>query len=257
MSNSTLTNFTVLSPNHSGLRKSKITRITPHCVVGQLSADAVAASFKKPVRQASANYVIGKDGEICQCVLEENRSWCSSNADNDNRAVTIECASDNFAPYKMSDTVYRKLIDLMTDICRRNRIRKLIWIPNKQKALNYAVKDGECLITVHRWFAAKDCPGDWLFTRLGEVADTVTSRLKEVRPSTVYLIQCGVFRIAKNARIRANDLEEAGFECSIIEDDGTFRIQCGAFVDYNNAKRVRDSIKEKGFNAVIRKDEVR
>ena len=257
MSNSTLTNLTILSPNHSGLRKAKITRITPHCVVGELSAEAVAQSFKKPVRQASSNYIIGKDGEICLCVPEEYRSWCSSNADNDNRAVTIECASDSYAPYKMSDKVFMKLIELMTDICRRNRIRKLIWIPNKNKALNYAVKDGECLITVHRWFAAKECPGDWLFNRLESLADTVNMRLKESRPSTVYLVQCGVFRIAKNARNRADELTKEGFDCCVIDSDGIYRVQCGAFVDYNNAKRVRDSIKEKGFDAVIRKDEVR
>ena len=48
--NSPLVVYTKLSPNHSGQRTHSIDRITPHCVVGQLSAAALPA---RVVRQAA------------------------------------------------------------------------------------------------------------------------------------------------------------------------------------------------------------
>ena len=177
MSNSSLVNCTVKSPNHSGARTHSIDRITPHCVVGQLSAETIGDCFTSESVKASCNYGIGTDGRVVLCVDEGNRSWCSSSNANDQRAVTIECASDMTDPYTMNNTVYEKLIDLCVDICRRNSKNKLIWFGDKDKSLNYVPKFNEMVITVHRWFANKSCPGDWLYSRLGEVATRVTKEL--------------------------------------------------------------------------------
>ena len=133
--------------------------------------------FRKPNRKASCNYGIGTDGRVVLCVDEKDRSWCSSNSANDNRAVTIECASDKTAPYEMNDKVYNSLVGLCVDICRRNGKTKLLWISDKKKALEYSPKSDEMLITVHRWFANKACPGDWLYSRLGKLAQQVTDQL--------------------------------------------------------------------------------
>ena len=132
MSSSTLVTCTVLSPNNSGKRAYPVTRITPHCMVGQLTAEACGALFKKPSRQASSNYGIGTNGEIGLYVDEGKRSWCSSSADNDNRAVTIECASDAFAPYAINEAVFKTLIKLLADICKRNGIERLKWSTRKE-----------------------------------------------------------------------------------------------------------------------------
>lgn len=177
MSNSSLVSYTRLSPNHSGRRNHRIDRITPHCVVGQLSVESLGGVFANSSRQASSNYGIGYDGRVALYVDENNRSWCSSSASNDNRAVTIECASDLSEPYYMNDKVISSLIDLCVDICRRNGKDTLIWFGNKNKSLNYEPDDNECVITVHRWFANKSCPGDYLYNRLGEIAKKVTKRL--------------------------------------------------------------------------------
>ena len=178
--NSPLVSYTKLSPNHSGQRTRKIDRITPHCVVGQLSAESICGCFTSPSRQASCNYGIGKDGRISLCVEEKNRSWCSSSAENDQRAVTIECASDSTAPYAFNTAVYNALIELCVDICKRNGKNKLLWLGDKTKTLNYAPKSGEMVLTVHRWFANKSCPGDWMYSRMGDLATTVTKRLSGV-----------------------------------------------------------------------------
>ena len=177
MSNSKLVSYTGLSPNHSGKRTHTIDRITPHAVVGQLSVERICDCFAGKDRQASCNYAIGADGRIGLCVDEANRSWCSSSRDNDQRAVTIECASDLTEPYAMKFEVYSALVELCADICRRNGKRKVVWIADRDKALSYAVKSEEMLLTVHRWFAKKSCPGNWLFERMGSLADEVNGKL--------------------------------------------------------------------------------
>lgn len=177
MSNSSLVNYTKLSPNHSGTRTHSIDRITPHCVVGQCSVETLGNIFAPSSKDASCNYGIGYDGRILLCVEEKNRSWCSSSNSNDQRAVTIECASDTYAPYTMNDKVYNSLVKLCTDICKRNGKKKLIWFDSESKTLNYSPKSDEMVITVHRWFANKSCPGDWLYSRLGNLANSVTKNL--------------------------------------------------------------------------------
>lgn len=185
--NSPLVVFTLLSPNHSGQRTKRIDRISPHCVVGQCTAEGLGDWFHRPSTQASSNYGIDKDGRVGMYVEEKNRSWCTSSNENDQRAVTIECASDKVEPYAMNEVVYDRLIDLCVDICQRNGKKKLLWLGDKNKTLNYQPKDDEMLITVHRWFANKSCPGNWLYARLGDLAAKVTARLggaeAEVIPS--------------------------------------------------------------------------
>ena len=175
--NSTLVSYTKLSPNHSGQRTHSIDRITPHCVVGQLSAESICGCFTSTSRQASCNYGIGTDGRVSLCVEEKNRSWCSSSNANDQRAITIECSSDKTEPYAMNDAVYNSLIKLCTDICKRNGKKKLLWFADKDKSLNYTPKSDEMVITVHRWFANKSCPGNWIYARLGDLASKVTAAL--------------------------------------------------------------------------------
>ena len=177
MSNSSLVSYTKLSPNHSGQRTHSIDRITPHCVVGQCSVETLGNIFLPTSRQASCNYGIGPDGRVGMYVEEKNRSWCSSSNANDQRAVTIECASDATAPYAFKDVVYQKLIDLCVDICKRNGKKKLLWLGDKTKTLNYTPKSDEMVLTVHRWFANKSCPGDWMYARMGDLASKVTAKL--------------------------------------------------------------------------------
>ena len=175
--NSKLVVYTKLSPNHSGARTHSIDRITPHCVVGQCTAEGLGDWFAKSSTKASSNYGIDRDGRVGMYVEEKNRSWCSSSNANDQRAVTIECASDTSEPYAFRDVVYQKLIILCVDICRRNGKNKLIWFGDKEKTLNYSPKAGEMILTVHRWFANKSCPGNWMYARMGDLAAKVTAQL--------------------------------------------------------------------------------
>ncbi|MGO5385962.1 N-acetylmuramoyl-L-alanine amidase [Catenibacterium mitsuokai] len=182
--NSGLVAVKKLSPNHSGKRTHSIDRISPHCVVGQCTAEGLGDWFGKSSTKASSNYGIDRNGRVGLYVEEKNRSWCTSSNSNDQRAITIECASDTREPYTMNNKVYETLIKLCTDICMRNGKKKLLWLGDKTRALNYTPKSDEMIITVHRWFANKSCPGDWLYSRLGDVAKRVTANLNSTQPST-------------------------------------------------------------------------
>lgn len=229
MSNSPLVSYTKLSPNHSGQRTHAIDRITPHCVVGQCSVETLGNIFAPTSRQASCQYGIGVDGRVGMYVEEKNRSWCSSSNENDQRAVTIECASDTTHPYAFKDVVYNKLIELCVDICKRNGKKKLLWLGDKTKTLNYNPAADEMVLTVHRWFASKSCPGDWMYSRMGDLASKVTAKLggsSASNPGTaggnvLYRVQTGAFSNKANADAMAAKLKAAGFDTYITTKSGT------------------------------------
>ena len=182
-SNSSLVGNNIFySPNHSGQRIYPITRISIHCVVGQCTVDTIGNIFKNASLEASSNYGIGRDGQIGLFVDEKNRSWCTSSWDNDNRAVTIEVASDTYDPYRVNDVAYKSLIKLVADICRRNGKTKLLWFGDKNKTLSYSPASNEMVLTVHRWFANKSCPGDYLYNLHPQIVKEVNAILSSGAP---------------------------------------------------------------------------
>ena len=175
MSNSPLVSYTKLSPNHSGKRTHAIDTITIHCMAGNCSVETCGQIFASSARQASSNYGVGTDGRVALYVDEANRSWCTSSNANDQRAVTIEVANNGGAPdWPVSDKAYAALLDLVTDICKRNGIKKLVWSTSKNDRVNHL---NGCNMTVHRDYAAKSCPGDYLYNRHGQIAAEVNRRL--------------------------------------------------------------------------------
>lgn len=179
MSNSPLVSYTRISPNRTSPRNHKIDTITIHCVVGQCSVESLGAVFAPAKRRGSSNYGIGKDGRIGMYVEEKDRSWCSSNPANDNRAITIECASDTTHPYAINDKVYKSLIELCADICKRNDIKELKWKGDKS-LIGQIDKQN---MTAHRWFDNTACPGDYIYSRLGDIANEVNKRLGVTKDS--------------------------------------------------------------------------
>lgn len=261
MSNSSLVNCTVCSPNHSGKRTHSIDTLTPHCVVGQLTAEAIGGCFPKG-REASCNYGIGKDGRVCLIVDECNRSWCSSSNSNDQRAITIECASDTASPYAMNSAVYEKLIQLCADICKRNGKKKVLWLGSKEKTLAYTPKSDEMVLTAHRWFANKSCPGDWLYSRYGELSSRINALLgsgssndagSDTKPSgsILYYVQSGAYSKRENADAQATKLKAAGFDVMIKIADNLYKVQTGAYSKKANADAQLAKLKAKGFDAFV------
>ena len=187
MTQSSLVNQVKISPNSNPRGNNRIERITPHCIVGQAKAINIANSKNFSAGGgASANYIIGKDAEVLLNVDESRRAWTSGGSKkvngktgsmNDYKAITFECASDATSPYAFKTIVYEKLIAMCVDICRRYGRKKLIWFATPQEAESYVVKDDEMILTWHRWYAQKSCPGDWLYSRGQELANRVNAEL--------------------------------------------------------------------------------
>lgn len=199
---SKLVNFVKQSPNCTKPRNRKIDTITIHHAAGNASVEALGALFADPARQASANYGIGSDGRVACFVEEEDRSWCSSNAENDHRAITIEVANCGGAPdWPISGQAYAALLDLCEDICRRHGF-----------TLHYT-GDKTGNLTMHKWFKATACPGPYLESRFADIAAEVNRRLEE---KTLYRVQVGAFHVKDNAIRMRDNLKKAGYEGAFI-----------------------------------------
>ena len=167
MAYSKYVNYINLSPNCNAPRNNSIRKITIHHMAGNLSVEQCGNIFADRNRQASSNYGIGSDGRVGLYVDEANRSWCSSNGDNDHQAVTIEVANDVIGGnWHVSDVALAKLIDLCVDICERNHIDRLIFTGNASGNL-----------TLHKYFAATACPGPYLESKMPYIAEEVNRRL--------------------------------------------------------------------------------
>lgn len=251
--NSPLVNYIKISPNSSNPRNHVIDTITIHCMAGNLSVETCGNVFAPTSRQASSNYGIGSDGRIGMYVEEKNRSWCSSSASNDNRAVTIEVANDGGAEtgWHVSDKAYAALINLVTDICKRNNIKELKWKGDKS-LIGQVDKQN---MTVHRWFANKSCPGDYLYNLHGQIAADVNKKLNVTpsAPSTgvLYRVQTGAFSKKANADALVAKLKAAGFETYMVQSSGMYKVQVGAFSKRENANATMRKLKAAGFEAFV------
>lgn len=260
MSNSPLVNYTKISPNKSSPRNHKIDTVTIHCVVGQCSVETLGNVFAPTSRQASSNYGIGYDGRIGMYVEEKDRSWCSSNAANDNRAITIEVASDTKEPYAVNAKAYAALIDLLVDICKRNGIKELVWSTNKADRVNH--KNG-CNMTVHRDYANKSCPGTYLYERHAQIASEVNKRLgsTNIKPApekpsvSLYRVQTGAFKVKANADAMLTKVKAKGFDTYMVKVGDLYKIQVGAFKVKANAEAMMKKLQAAGFSAFITTEE--
>lgn len=225
MSNSPLVTYKRLSKNKNSPRNHKIDTITIHVYVGQVTAKQGCDYFATTDRQVSSNYVVGFDGSIGLSVEEKDRSWCSSNAANDHRAITIEVASEPAHPYMVTDKAYKALIELCADICKRNDIKQLLWKADKS-LIGQVDKQN---MTVHRWFASKTCPGEYLYNHLGDIAAKVNTLLgvnTTTQPTASKPTLKSIDEIAKeviagkwgNGTDRKNRLTNAGYDYTTVQN---------------------------------------
>lgn len=158
--------YAALGPNHSGPRTGAITKITPHYMANDLSIEECGAVFAAESNKASTNYGIDSAGRIGIFVEECNCSWASASPDNDNAAITIECA--NLPDGSLTDACWSALVDLCADICKRHGIKDCSY-----------TGDSSGVLTMHRWFMQTECPGPWLSEQFDRLSQEVNSKLEK------------------------------------------------------------------------------
>lgn len=210
-------------------------------MAGNLTVERCGKEFSKPSRKASSNYGIGTDGRVGMYVEEHNRAWTSSNAQNDQLAVTIEVSNDKIGgDWHVSDKAYNKLIDLCVDICKRNKIEKLIW-----------TGDSSGNLTTHDMFANTICPGFYLKSRMGKIAETVNNKLKmqnnntnsnvstQTKKTISQIVEEVIAGKWGNGSVRQNKLKAAGYDYSAIQKEVNKKFNSNSSIDIDNlAKRV-------------------
>lgn len=212
-SNSSLICMTIPSQYRTIHSFRHIDTITIHTMSGNLSIESCGKLFQKSGKNASSNYGIGTDGRIALYVDEKDASWCSSNTSNDERAITIEVANDGgkSTGWHISNEAFNSLVSLVVDICRRNGIPELRWKNDKSLIGDTSQQN----MTIHRWFANKSCPGDYLISKFDTLCELVNDELNQ---SVIYRVQAGAFRNKANAEKLAKQLKEAGFDCFIKKE---------------------------------------
>ena len=253
--NSPLVTYKRITNNKTSPRNHAIDTITIHCIVGQWTAKQGCDYFATTDRECSANYVVGKDGSIGLSVEEKDRSWCSSSSSNDHRAITIEVASDTAHPYAVTDEAYNALIKLVADICKRNGIKKLLWKADKS-LIGQVDKQN---MTVHRWFANKSCPGEYLYSRHSDIAAKVNALLGDSAgetaqtptTQTLYHVQVGAYSKKANADAMLEKIKKAGFDTYMVQVDGLYKVQVGAYSKKSNADAMAAKLKASGFDTYI------
>ena len=112
-------------------------------------------------------------------------------------------------------------------------------------------------MTVHRWFANKACPGDYLYSRHSAIAAEVNKRLgassaEPETPSsgadTLYKVQTGAFKQKSNAQALETKLKAAGFDTYIVNTGGYYKVQVGAFSKKANAEAMLAKLKKAGYS---------
>lgn len=159
MSNSNLVTVKVQAnaTNYTKGRTSKIQMIAIHHMAGILTAKQCGNIFAKAGRGGSSHYGIGKDGEIGQFVDEEDTAWTNSNWDSNCKSVTIETSNCEIGgDWKVSDKVLSKLIELVADIAKRNKLGKLV------KGKN---------VVWHSMYIATNCPGKYLLSKMDYIVE--------------------------------------------------------------------------------------
>lgn len=183
MSYSPLVSYYNLSPNHESRNGKKIKGFAIHCFVGQVGLPRGVDVFKPREKDASANYVISYDGKIGCAVDDEYRSWCTSSRI-DEQVLSIECASDSYHPYAITDDCYNALIDLLVDRCLAYGINKLSFANDAEYGQALKLDENYQNIVCHRWYSNKACPGQHILSLLvsGKITNDVNERLGSPQP---------------------------------------------------------------------------
>ena len=259
--NSPLVNYTKLSPNKTPDRNHKIDTITIHHMAGNLTVESCGEVFASPSRKASSNYGIGTDGRIGLYVEEKDRSWCSSNADNDHRAVTIEVANNTLGPnWTISAAAMNSLIKLCADICKRNNIPKLLY-KNDPNLIGQVDKQN---ITKHKWFSKTLCPGPYIEAQLDYIVQEVNKLLGHITPvapvapvqpatpiNSQWSVQIGAYRDKRNAENMLKIITGFGYKAEIVTDNSLFKVRVAPVNTITEVNSIYVDLKGKGYQGLI------
>lgn len=231
---------------------SGIRRIIPHHMAGNLT-QAQFYNILHGGRQMSPTVAVFTDGTVWAYVPEEMRPWTTGSWEADCCALTLEIANDGGAGWHISDKAYNTAVKIMAEWCKRYGIDPV-----------YTYRGNG--INMHRDWYATACPGDYLYQKItsGQLERDIRSAMNPSPKPTptptptnvVYKVQCGAFKVKKNAEAQKAKLNSDGFNCWVKEENGYYKCQCGSFKTKANAEGLKKQLLAKGYKAVIQEIKV-
>lgn len=224
----------------SDRKGTKITRIIPHHMAGNLTL-AQFNNIMASGRQMSPTVAVFSDGTVCAYVPEEKRPWTTGGWDADKCALTLEIANDQIGgDWHISDKAYKKAVQIMAEWCKRYDIDPVYTYRGKG-------------INMHCDWAATECPATYMKNKIksGQLEKDIRAAMNSSTKKVTYKVQCGAFKVKKNADNLKAKLEADGFKCFIKNENGYYKVQCGSFEKKDNASSMADKLKAKGYKAVI------
>lgn len=111
-------------------------------------------------------------------------------------------------------------------------------------------------MTVHRDYANKSCPGEYLYSRHAQIASEVNKRLgsTDTRPQpekVLYRVQTGAFRNKAGAEALLQQVKAKGFDTYMVKVNGLYKVQVGAFAQKSNAIAMAAKLKAAGFSTYV------
>ncbi|PAE44062.1 N-acetylmuramoyl-L-alanine amidase [Bacillus sp. 7884-1] len=71
------------------------------------------------------------------------------------------------------------------------------------------------------------------------------------KPTVLYKVQIGAFRIKSNADNLASEAMSKGFDAVVLLRDGLYKVQIGAFTSKENAESLAAKARNAGFDAIV------
>ena len=146
-----------------GRNDRQISEITIHHMAGNMSIESLGAMWQNPAEGASSHYGInglnvGQYVKECNTAYTNGGTPIDPDAESSNyRAITIEVANSVASgDYPVSEDSYRRLYELVADIARRNNLGTLV--PGQN-------------LTWHSMYSYTECPGDYLRSKMQDIAD--------------------------------------------------------------------------------------
>lgn len=235
------------------------------CHIADGSYEGTKAWFLNPASQVSSHYIIGKEGQICQCVSLDQAAWCNGTGSGDRNAAfstvsLVRTLGGNANQYTVSiefEGIWNQTKGALTQMQQEAAVWLILHIQKQVQSLyGYTIPLSREGIVGHYEITPRTrphCPGEnfpWeaLIAELHAQSD---------QKDNFYRIQIGAFFKKSNAEAYQKEIASVyGLQTFLAEGitenhQPVWRIQMGAFTDKENADAYLVEIKQQGLDAFI------
>lgn len=247
-------------------REGELDSIEIHSIgAAQNTAEVIRNNMNQRNPGGIVHAIVASDTEdkVIEILPADNVSWADGGYGN-HHSYTVEIAESDSMKYVPGSAEYTVTDEerFLTDIERgyRNAVK---YIAMKCREFGFdptgMLPNGLHVVYSHqeaneKGLATAHVDPIHVWVKIGKTMDTfradVNAALGEADVKE-YRVQCGSFSIRANAGEAVKQLEKAGFEAIIKEENGAYKVQCGSFALRANADALAEKLRKAGFEAIV------